>query len=243
MVKSRVFSYKKIIVLENQRMQELRDLLLKHCDRITFQAITANKAEITFESFDELMEFSNFGDDKIVSLSLWCYAPNEYSYKIKIEFSSQDPFHNETMRCQYNFSNTDEESILISDLQKFLEKSTAYNTAYKICEWASYFFFIVLGILPIYFPVNGKAIYKLLSGKGYLFVFVFITEFISYAGLYHLFKKQILKRVYPRVIYAWGEEEKRFNELKALRSNLFWGVFVAIVINIVVGILLKKAMG
>ena len=58
MIKNRVFTYKRIIVLTIQRLKELETLLLKHCDSIEYKAITKNDAEILFDSFDELISFS-----------------------------------------------------------------------------------------------------------------------------------------------------------------------------------------
>ena len=40
MIKNRVFTYKRIIVLTIQRLKELETLLLKHCDSIKYKAIT-----------------------------------------------------------------------------------------------------------------------------------------------------------------------------------------------------------
>lgn len=40
--------------------------------------------------------------------------------------------------------------------------------------------------------------------------------------VYYLCSRLIWKKLYPRAIYAWGEEEERYSKLKGLRSNLFW---------------------
>ena len=67
---------------------------------------------------------------------------------------------------------------------------------------------------------------------------ILLSEAIS-IGLYYLCSKLIWKKLFPRAIYAWGEETESYSRLEKLRSNLFWGVLIATVISVVVGLILK----
>ena len=71
-----------------------------------------------------------------------------------------------------------------------------------------------------------------------MIISVIILEAAATA-VYYLCSKLMWKKLYPRVIYAWGEEKERYSKLEGLRSNLFWGVLVTIIISIIVGLLLK----
>ena len=238
MIKNRNFTYKRIIVLTIQRLKELETLLLKHCDSIDYKAITKNDAEILFDSFDEMSGFNNFGDDKITSLSLKCRVKNDYNFMISIDFSPKYPFYSDTVRCMYCFSDIDKESVFIADFKKFLDKIAIYHTKYTICEWASVAFFLILGLYPIFIPFNGNAYYQTARGVFPLIMGILLSEAIS-IGLYYLCSRLIWKKLFPRAIYAWGEESESYSRLEKLRSNLFWGVLVAIVISVVVGLILK----
>lgn len=238
MIKNRNFTYKRIIVLTIQRLKELETLLLKHCDSIDFIAITKNNAEIQFDSFDELSRFSNFGEDKIISLSLKCRTKKDYGYKISIDFSPKYPYLDNTVRCMYCFSDIDKESIFIADFEKFLDKIAVFHTKYMICEWASFIFFVVLGLYPIVIPINGIAYYQAARGAYPLVVGILLSEGIA-MGLYKLCSKYIWKKLFPRAIYSWGEERENYTKLEKLRSNLFWGVLVTTIISVVVGFILK----
>ena len=236
MVKYRLFTYKKIIVLSDQNMEELRSLLLKHCDKINYQVITKNEAEITFDSFDELMSFNNFGDDKIVSLSIKGYVNNEYRFIVGIDFSPQSPYDSETIRCQYFLSDIDKESVLTSDLHRFLEKVTKYDAQYKGCKIVNFMLFCVIGIYPVFIPTIRNFIRETQYKQMIIFAVLFISQFIM-RGLYNLCTKYIWRKLYPRVTFAWGEGKTQFQNVEKLRSNLFWGVLIAALVSLGVGVL------
>lgn len=238
MNKKRMFLYKRIIVLTIPRLEELEALLLKHCDHIKYTAYTKNDAEIMFDSFDELRNFSNYADDKIISLNLKCRVENDYDFLIDIDFSPKYRFPDDTVKCMYCFSDVDKESVFISDFRKFLDKIAIYHTKYMICEWASCLFFLVLGLYPIFVPINGTAYYQTVEGTYPFLRSILLSELIA-MGLYKLCSKFVWKKLFPRAIYSWGEESENYSRLEKLRSNLFWGVLVAALVSIVVGFILK----
>lgn len=238
MIKTRMFSYKRIVVLTLPRLKELQALLLKHCDHINYKAYTKNDAEIMFDSFDELSNFSNFGDDKIISLNLKCRVENDYDFLIDIDFSPKYHFPNDTVRCKYCFSDVDKESVFISDFRKFLDKIAIYHTKYMICEKASFLFFFVLSLYPIFVPISGTAYYQTVKGTYPFLISILLSEMIA-IGLHKLCSHFVWKKLFPRAIFAWGEESENYSRLEKLRSNLFWGVLVAALVSIVVGFILK----
>ena len=238
MIKYRFFTYKRIIVLTIQRIQELESLLHKHCDSIDYKATTKNEAEIYFESFDELSSFCNFGEDKIVALHLKCRLNSNSDFSIEIDFSPKFPHSDCTVRCFYCFSDIDEESIFISDFKKFLDKTAIYNARHNVCEWLSFAFFFLLGLYPIIIPIGGAAFYQAAKNAVSLVSGALMIETVA-LFLYALFSKFVLQKLYPRVIYAWGEETEKEKKLESLRSNLFWAVLIATVINIITGLFLK----
>ena len=238
LIKNRHFSYKRRVVLTVPRLKELIALLKKHCDDIKFKAITKNKAEIKFDSFEELIDFNNYGEEKIASLNLRCRAKDDYDFLIDIDFSPDSPFNNDSVRCWYCFSNTDKESLFISDFEKFLDKADEYHNKYLICELASLAFCFVLGLCPIIIPIGGAAYYKVASGAYPVVTAALVFETIA-IGLWALCSKLLWKKLFPRTIFAWGEGIGEYEKLGKLRANLFWGVLIAIVVSVFVGIILK----
>ena len=194
MIKTRIFTYKRIIVLTIQRLEDLKTLLLKHCDTIEYRAITKNKAEILFNSFDELTGFINFGDDKIKSLSLKCRLTNNYNFMIDIDFSPRYPFYRDTVRCLYCFSDIDKESVFINDFERFLDRIATYHTKYMICEWASFVFFLVLGLYPVNILFNGTAYHQTFRGLYPLIIFGILPFEAIAVILYILCSKYIWKK-------------------------------------------------
>lgn len=238
MIKCRVLTYERIIVLTIQRMEELQTLLLKHCDNIKYTATTKNEAEILFDSFDELCSFNNFGDDKITSLSMECRKNKDYQFMIDISFSPKYPYNEKIVRCMYRFSDVDNESIFVSDFRKFLDKTSIFHRKYMICEWASFAFFIILGLFPIFLPFNGTPFYKMTTDIKSLITGIGFFEFIAMI-LNKMCSKYIWEKLYPKVIYVWGEECEKYKSLEKLRSNLFWVVLVSPVLSIIIGLIMK----
>ena len=239
MIKNRSIKYSRIVVLSIPRIEELNTLLFKHCDIINYLVITKNEAEIQFASFDELSHFDNFGDDKIISLSIKCRKNNDYDFKINIDFSPLHPWNSgDTVKCMYCFSDNDKESVFVVDFKNFLDKITIYHTKYMICKWASFVLFFILGLYPIFIPINGWCYYERAIGIYPVIVGIVFFEIIS-MGLYKLSSMIIWENLFPKAIFAWGEESNNYSKLEMLRSNLFWGVFVAVIISIVAGLILK----
>ena len=60
MKKSNSISISKHLFLDKKRMDELYAILLKHCDKLRIEAKCLDNTSIDFDSYDELMEYSNF---------------------------------------------------------------------------------------------------------------------------------------------------------------------------------------
>ena len=241
MRKHRHFEYSKIVVLTLPRLQELRSILQKFGECINYSVRTRNNAEIYFDSFDELSGFDNFQDNKIVSLDVECkncIQENDGNVSISISFSPASPYETASVRCYYYFSDTEKEMVFISEFTRFLNKISTYDRSYKVCEWSSFLAFLVLGVYPVFLQIDSISFYQRARGLFPVVMVFFVSELIA-TFLYFLCSRLIWKKLFPRAIYAWGEEAFRYSKLEKLRSNLFWVVLIAPVISIIIGLILK----
>lgn len=241
MEKRRYFGYNKTALLTIPRLQELSLLLQKHGKCIKYSVITKNQAEVSFDSFEELSGFDNFQENKIASLKIKCsncIQSDDEDVYIEIVFSPSFPHEADSVRCYYSFSDTEKETIFISDFTKFLKKTATYDRSYKICEWASFLTFFILGLYPALLPLGGVFYYQRAKGAFPVIMTIIISELLALC-CYYLCSRLIWRKLFPKVIYAWGEEAAHYQKLEKLRSQLFWGVLVAPVMSIIVGLLLK----
>ena len=87
MKKTETFCYSKHIFLDKSRMKELHILLMKHCDRLELSVKTIGNSKIEFDSFEELMEYSNFKNGRIHQLNIHGYLQNSEDRIIDLTFS------------------------------------------------------------------------------------------------------------------------------------------------------------
>ena len=241
MVKRRYFGYKKTVLLTIPRLQELNLLLQKHGKCIKYSATTKNHSEVLFDSFEELTGFDNFQENRITSLKIKCsncIQSDDEDVYIETVFSPTSPYDTDSVRCYYYFSDIEKETIFKSDFTKFLNKAATYDRNYKVCEWSTFVALFILGLYPVFLPLGGVFYYQRIRGVFPVIMTILISELLA-SGLYYLCSKLIWRRLFPRAIYAWGEEEPRYQKLEKLRSELFWGVLVAPVVSIIAGLILK----
>lgn len=232
MTKYGLFTLHKRIVLTVSRLEELNRLLLKHCNCLKYSATTKNHTEVAFDNYEELTAFSNFGGDKIASLKIEGSQTRLTSDPlVTIEFSPKAPFDKDVVRCYFRFSSNDNNTILKNDIHSFVDKAAEYNTSYLLCEWISLLGFIVLGVYPIVCHIGGEAFYQSSRGVFPVIMGIILSEIIA-LFLYCICSVFLWRRLFPQVVYAWGEEESKYQKLKSVRSNLFWVVLVGLIFTI-----------
>lgn len=92
-------------------MDELCAILLKHCNKLRIEAKCLDNTSIDFDSYDELMEYSNFGKGRIRRLEITGYRDvNGWNREISVTISSEH-YKGPSMDCTYHFAQVDEETI------------------------------------------------------------------------------------------------------------------------------------
>lgn len=226
MKKERSFSYSKNIFLDKDRMQELHSILAKYCDTLDIQAKTLNKSSISFDSYDELMNYNNFKTERITQLTIRGYGSNKWESKIRLSFSIEYPTVS-SVDCEYSFENEDEEIVFNKTLLNFLEKAKSGYVSSRIGDWAI-LFFIYAGagiVLDLVYPNASFAVYLL----------IYALALVPYK-LFSI----IWYKLFPIVSFSWGEATKYYDRLKRIRSNLFWCVIIAIAVGVIGNIIYNQ---
>lgn len=233
---SKEFSVKKALILDQGKMAELNDELCQYCDKVTWEATSKNDADIEFDSFQELMQYDNFGDERIVRLTV--EGRHNYERVIKIGFNPLGVSfwaYGKTMKCYLSADSTSTIKKLEDSIRRFAKKTIAPYWLFGKISFAS----ALTAIAFIFF------LYMFLTGSSLkppsLNVFwIILSIFIGGAGAYgFLMLDKLICVLFPPVSFLWGEETKR-NDRLAGQRKWFSGSFWAVVLGIIASLIYSK---
>lgn len=209
MKKSNSFSCSKNIFLDQSRMDELHSILLKHCKKLRFEGKCLDDASIEFDSYNELMGYSNFHKGRIRKLEITGYSnANGWDRKIDLTISSVHP-KGPSIDCTYHFTQIDEEAIFKQEIVDFGNKAARNYIRPRIGEGIVFLLFLVA---TFYFWG------MLLPDNWFL---KYICAYISTQILLSLFNHFIWYRLFPMVSFSWGESIQYYKKLKNGKKECF----------------------
>lgn len=232
MIQKKELEFKKTIVLDAKRMADLDAIMHKYSDRVSYSITTKGKTRIDFDSFDELMSYSNFDKERISQLMIegktW---NNRFTVDIDVELMP-NPVFNRSVKCSYRFEDVEKAKLFEIDLVDLLNRTVEnYHSriGFRLCLTVALFAIYAISCILIFKSVLSSNVQSILIGC--------MAAALIFPGLSGI--RQLTNAVFPRVIFAWGEEAKQYDKNAKLRSNLFWGVLVATIVAIGTGFLLS----
>lgn len=245
MIISGKYKRKKAILVTPERLRELSDILLKHCERIEYNARTKAGTRIEFESIEELLSYDNFKTRRIVELELTGYRG--YSRVIEVSLGDQNYSillnYGSTIRCDYKLSTIDEESILLNNIKTWFEKSKCSYWFLGKFSLSGMVFVPSFFISFVRFVSGSKAEFDTSNIHIWLILALVTIGMIGIWGLIGFIDEHFLANLFPAVAFKWGEEAERYDKWGKYRSNLLWGVIIAIIIGLVTSYLYDSIKG
>ena len=223
MKKSSTFVYEKSVFLNEKRMDELRNILLKYCDRLIFRAKTIENTSIEFDSYDELMQYDNYKKSRIKSLDITGYKNESLISHIDLNFTTEYPALR-SVRCVYKFEQVDEDTLFGKEIREFIDKANNCRTPYYM-----YVFIFVIFIMAV------LTIFELLFLKVSFSISIFHCM-VTTIGL-TILSILLWQKIFPIVSFSWGEATAYYEKIKKLRYSIFWSVGVASVVSITAGVI------
>lgn len=226
------FEYKKALILTPERVRELETILLKYCNNVSYVATTLVDTDISFESVDELFGYDNFQTRRIKSLTVTGREGFERIVSCTFDANSLKFFvgYGTTCMCRYTVSTIDMETALRTDILIFLKKVTP---AFWLI--GKFRFFGLLGFISLYaFP------FLLFFGRTDsiewpLYKFILPLLFgLGVVEILRLVDHCVLEKLFPPIVFLWGEEKGYYEKCDRMRKNTFWCVIVAIIVGVVV---------
>ncbi len=236
---------KKSVMITPDCLKSLCDIILKHCERIEFSAETYAKASISFDNLEELLNYDNYKPRRIISLEVAGYT--EYSRLISVEIGdfNLSPIVNygSTVRCNYQFPSVDAETIYKNDFEIWYQKAKASYWLLGKFSLNGIVFVPSAFITFIRFCCSAETEIDL-SNPAILGALVVVT--ITIIGLIYVIKlldTHLLGNLFPAVVFKWGEEAKRNEKWERFRSNLLWGIAIAVLLGLVTNYLYDTLKG
>lgn len=231
----------KALIVTPTSMKELCKILNKYSTRLSFEAKTYSHTDITFDTIDELLNYDNFKPRRIKELQITAYR--NFTRVITVYIGKDfNLFHltnyNETVNCSYQFDCVDDETLFKEKFNTWFDKAKSgywllgkFSFLATFCVPSILITAIRIGLnAPINADVSGLAILVAILAGG---VFFWSAWFLDY---------HVLNNLFPPVLFNWGEESKRFEKWNKLRSNIFWGIIMALIIGLITSYLFDTIM-
>lgn len=228
------YVYKSAITLTPEIMIELDTLFQKNFKNISYTAIIKNESDIRFENLDELLSYKNALSQKITRIFIWGSGSDLKGF-IRPIFSGFFNFSS-TVDIKYTFTNTDDENSFSNKLNDIFDNAKSpYAFAYKIT-----FIQMALSILAI---VSGWLGILILSGKVIGDIKISDLALSSFLwGFSGVFLSWVCSKFwsyfFPPIVYLWGNEKELHKRKTSLRANIFWVIFVGVLISVTMKLIL-----
>ncbi len=233
MKQSKKFEYKRIIVLTEDYMTELQSVIQKYSRIDSIRGKTKNDTEISFDSFEQLLSYVNFGEERLVNLDITGRSSYEEPWvRIDIEFQPHRVFRSSVI-CNYEFENEEQLRAFEHDINGLLSRTVEKNSnriAFRIALITA-IVVITMAAFVFMLKIQTQALTYTLSA----FLGVFLAFGCSLSS-------RITGMVYPYVTFAWGEGKKRYEKSAKLKANIFWCVVIAVIIAFSTGIILNVVL-
>lgn len=225
---------KKSVIVSPERIRLLCDIILKHCERLEFSAETYAKTRIFFDSIDELLEYDNFKPRRIISVEIDGYIGYSRTISVEIGDLNFSPIVNygSTVRCDYELPSVDTETIFKSDFETWYQKTKSGNWLLGKFSFSG-LVFVPSALITLIRVMCGDKLGVNLSDGLVLCAMIIITLLtFLFLHILKLLDVHLLGNLFPAVVFQWGEEEKRYEKWEKFRSNLFWGIVIALLLGL-----------
>lgn len=221
MKKTGSFSHFKNIFLDRTRMEELYTILMKYSHHLKIEAKTIDGASVVFESYDELLEYTNYKKDRLRRLEIRGYPEDSWDNVFDLTFPSEYSMKY-SAECSYNFRELDKETVFCHEVQNFLDRASSLYIPAAIGKFVS----LCLIFFVLFFLILGVSHDSSIASS--------VVGGIAAMLIHEAFLHCIWYKLFPLVSFSWGESITYYKNIAKLRNFIFIGIFLAIAIGLFV---------
>lgn len=235
----------KAVIISPDRIKLLCEIILKHCERLEVSGETYSDTKIVFDGVEELLNYDNFKPRRLKGVEIAGYTDFTRMISVEVGDFNLSPLVNygTTVRCDYNLSSIDAETVFKSDFEVWFEKVKS-----SYWRWGKFSF---RGV--VFAPCAFITLVRLFSGNhldidlsNVFTLGLLVCVILACWGIIWVLKQVdeiIVGNLFPSVVFDWGEESKRFAKWESFRSNLLWSIIIAVIIGLLTSYLYDTLKG
>lgn len=229
----REFKYNKSLIIDKEALMELNNLYTEIGTTAEYIILTENNIHYNFDNLDELLQY-NFSDP----IKEFKIARHDYTrkanldIKFKVDYISIFTVYGTISEIAYSTTDENIDILLKEKILQFYKKNKTYN--WIIGKFGIYCYLAIIILLMGCFLllkdfINHQAISLPITMS------FFVYWIISIIGFNLIRKLDIIicKKIFNPIVYYIGKQKEKWDKIQKNKSNVFWGVIIAIIVGIV----------
>lgn len=238
----REMQYSKSIKFDEETIEGIKDLYRSIEITPECSILTENNVHYNFQNLDEVLEYDF--SDKIKQIEI---KNKEYSNTKKlritfeVDYSTSFFVYGKVVKLTYFVPDENKDILLKGKLQEFFKLNHTYNWIIGklglfvlICIWV----WPAFAVQIINAILNGEQTFPKFS---FTFVILCIIGFILIL-LIRTIDKFNCKTFFEPIKYNIGKQKNKNEKIDKIKSNIFWGIIVAIVVGIITTIICNSIL-
>lgn len=225
------YQCKHSIILNPASVRELDSFLLAKYETVSYAAELKDKSSVEFLNADEMLDFSNFKENRIVKLNILS-RNKDYTEKQDITFEPRYGFFRHltsSARISYKTENPENKAVISSFYNDYFSRSR--STYWYVHVLSAYsILYIIWGLLTVVGIASGFLTYppdfsKPFTGGDFLFATFFGIVLTVIPSLMN----KVIVALFPPIVFEWGEERNKERIRQQRKSSIVWLIIGAVI--------------
>lgn len=233
----RDLKYNKSLKIDKDALKELDILYSEIGTNAEYSIVTENNIHYTFDNLEELLQYDFSNEIKTLKISRHDYTRKaNLDIEFKVDYISVFTVYSTIAEISYSTFDENIDILLKEKISQFYKKYATRNWIvgkFGIYCYLAILILIIGAIILIVDFINNNSISVPIT------MGLIIYCMISWIGLFLIrkFDVFICKKIFKPIIYYIGKEKDKCDKIDKIKSNIFWGVIVAIVVGIITTII------
>lgn len=229
----RKLTYNKSLLIDEDALKELDNLYTTIGTTAEYSLVTENNIYYTFDNLKELLQYDFLNDTKILKIYKHDYTRKaNLDIEFEIDYKSTFFVYDTIVEISYSTSDENTDIVLKEKILQFYRKHSTHNWIIGKMGLLGYFAILIFIMLVVMLAI--VFINKINISTPITMNF-FISWIISFTMWFLIRKFDILmcKKLFKPIIYYINKQKDKWDKIQKIKSNIFWGVLVAIIVGII----------
>lgn len=238
----RELTYNKSLKLTEETFKEIENLYKELGAEPDYSIWTENDVYCSFDNLEDLLQYNLENSIKKLTISRRNYTEKaDLKFEFEIDYGGIFTVYSTICRCYYSTSDENIDILLNEKIRKIYKNSNTNNWIIgKFGLYMCLILFIIIAGLSIGLDIfiNGTNTAIPINAKFFLRCII-LSVFIN---LLRKFDTLMCKKLFNPIIYYFGKQKDKYDKIDKIKSNIFWGVIVTIVVGIITTIICNSIL-